>query len=55
MTSEKRVPFYLHQILHSLRLKYGMNSTEFAESLGISTTIYDKCEKILPTFLLIIY
>ena len=45
MTFENRVPFYLIQTLHSLRLKYGMNSTELAERLGISTTIYEEWEK----------
>ncbi len=45
MISENGVPFYLLQTLHSLRLKYGMNSTELAEILGISTTKYEEWEK----------
>lgn len=45
MISENGVPFYLLQTLLSLRLKYGMNSTELAERLGISTTIYEEWEK----------
>ena len=45
MTSENGVPFYLLQTLYSLRLKYGMNSTEIAEKLGISATIYEEWEQ----------
>ena len=45
MTSENEVPFYLIQTLHSLRLKYGMNSPELAEKIGVSTTTYEAWEE----------
>jgi len=45
MKCENGVPFYLLQSLHSLRLKYDMNSTELANKLSISTAIYEEWEK----------
>lgn len=45
MASKNEVPFYLIQTLHSLRLKYGMSSSELAIKLGVSTTTYEEWEK----------
>ena len=45
MISENGVPFYLIQTLHSLRLKYGMNSIDLAERIGVSLTTYEEWEK----------
>lgn len=45
MTSKNEVPFYLLQTLHSLRLKYGMSSSEIAMKIGVSTATYEEWEK----------
>jgi len=44
VTSENEVPFYLIQTLHSLRMKYGMNTSELAEKIGVSAATYEAWE-----------
>jgi len=42
---ENEVPFYLIQTLNSLRIKYGMTTSQLAETLGVSVEQYMIWEK----------
>ena len=44
MTTENEVPFYLIQTLHSLRIKYGMTTSQIAEQLKVSVNQYEEWE-----------
>ena len=44
LSRENRVPFYLLQTLHSIRLKHGMSTTEIAKKLGINENDYKAWE-----------
>lgn len=44
MTNENEVPFYLIQTLPSLRVKYGMTTSQVAEKLAVSHEQYKEWE-----------